>query len=182
MVSALVDSSAAVNLINQHLVEELCLATWPCETPLHVMVMDNRHIGKGLITRRTLPLTLQVGMLHFEEISFSVISSPSNPIVLGFPWLQHHDPSVSWKEGELTNWSPYCLDHSIRKVLTRQCLATSIETMGGIQQRKGHATPPHCSWDCTIDLLPNAMPPKYKVYPLSLPESKAMEEYIKELP
>ncbi|KAK3532605.1 hypothetical protein QTP86_026218 [Hemibagrus guttatus] len=40
--------------------------------------------------------------------------------------------------------------------------------------------PHHHLWDCTIDLLPNAMPPKSKVYPLSLPESKAMEDYIKE--
>ncbi|KAK3517701.1 hypothetical protein QTP70_015679 [Hemibagrus guttatus] len=33
-------------------------------------------------------------------------------------------------------------------------------------------------WDCAIDLLPNASPPKGRIYPLSLPESKAMEDYI----
>lgn len=38
--------------------------------------------------------------------------------------------------------------------------------------------PPHHSWDCAIDLLPNAMPPKSKVYPLSRPETQAMKEYI----
>ncbi|KAK3524954.1 hypothetical protein QTP86_011739 [Hemibagrus guttatus] len=35
--------------------------------------------------------------------------------------------------------------------------------------------------NCTvhaIDLLPNTSPPKGRIYPLSLPESKAMEEYI----
>ncbi|KAK3511972.1 hypothetical protein QTP70_027661 [Hemibagrus guttatus] len=36
----------------------------------------------------------------------------------------------------------------------------------------------HQPWDCAIDLLPNASPPRGRVYPLSLPESKAMEEYI----
>ncbi|KAK3553480.1 hypothetical protein QTP70_003521 [Hemibagrus guttatus] len=40
--------------------------------------------------------------------------------------------------------------------------------------------PPHHHWDCAIDLLPNTMPPKCKVYPLSLTESKAMEDYIEE--
>ncbi|KAK3575165.1 hypothetical protein QTP86_020927, partial [Hemibagrus guttatus] len=40
--------------------------------------------------------------------------------------------------------------------------------------------PPHRPWDCTIDLLPNAMPPKSKVYPLSRPETQAMEDYIEE--
>ncbi|KAK3520309.1 hypothetical protein QTP70_020547 [Hemibagrus guttatus] len=38
--------------------------------------------------------------------------------------------------------------------------------------------PPHQVWDCAIDLLPNTSPPKRRIYPLSLPESKAMEEYI----
>ncbi|KAK3526023.1 hypothetical protein QTP70_012779 [Hemibagrus guttatus] len=38
--------------------------------------------------------------------------------------------------------------------------------------------PSHRPWDCAIDLLPNTSPPRGRVYPLSLPESKAMEEYI----
>ncbi|KAK3517825.1 hypothetical protein QTP70_018984 [Hemibagrus guttatus] len=36
----------------------------------------------------------------------------------------------------------------------------------------------HQVWDWAIDLLPNTSPPKGRIYPLSLPESKAMEEYI----
>ncbi|KAK3536906.1 hypothetical protein QTP86_027087 [Hemibagrus guttatus] len=40
--------------------------------------------------------------------------------------------------------------------------------------------PPHRPWDCTIELLLNAMPPKCTVYPVSLPVSEAMEEYIEE--
>ncbi len=40
--------------------------------------------------------------------------------------------------------------------------------------------PPHRPWDCTIDLLPGYKLPKGRVYPLSIPEHKAMEEYIKE--
>ncbi|KAK3515344.1 hypothetical protein QTP70_017278 [Hemibagrus guttatus] len=38
--------------------------------------------------------------------------------------------------------------------------------------------PSHQAWDCAIDLLPNASPPRGRVYPLSLPEAKAMEDYI----
>ncbi|KAK3549103.1 hypothetical protein QTP70_031898 [Hemibagrus guttatus] len=33
-------------------------------------------------------------------------------------------------------------------------------------------------WDCAIDLLPNTPLPKGRFYPLSLPQSKAMEDYI----
>ncbi len=45
---------------------------------------------------------------------------------------------------------------------------------------KATQLPPHQTWDCAIDLLPNAMPPKSKVYPLSRNETQAMEEYMEE--
>lgn len=38
----------------------------------------------------------------------------------------------------------------------------------------------HHPWGCTTELLPNAMLPKCKIYPLSLPETRPMEEYIEE--
>ncbi|KAK3551728.1 hypothetical protein QTP70_023263 [Hemibagrus guttatus] len=40
--------------------------------------------------------------------------------------------------------------------------------------------PPHRPWDCAIDFLPNTMPPKSRIYTLTLPESQAMEKYIEE--
>jgi len=39
--------------------------------------------------------------------------------------------------------------------------------------------PSYCPWDCAIDLLPYAMPPKSKVNLMSRKETQAMEEYIK---
>ncbi|KAK3571043.1 hypothetical protein QTP86_001290 [Hemibagrus guttatus] len=45
------------------------------------------------------------------------------------------------------------------------------------QERASHL-PEHQEWDCAIDLLPNTSLPKGRIYPLSLPESKAMEDYI----
>ncbi|KAL0200281.1 hypothetical protein M9458_003468, partial [Cirrhinus mrigala] len=40
--------------------------------------------------------------------------------------------------------------------------------------------PPHRPWDCAIDLLPGAQLPKGRIYPLSIPECQAMENYITE--
>ncbi|KAL0151373.1 hypothetical protein M9458_053367 [Cirrhinus mrigala] len=40
--------------------------------------------------------------------------------------------------------------------------------------------PPHRPWDCAIELLPGAQLPKGRVYPLSIPERQAMEEFITE--
>ncbi|KAI3354810.1 hypothetical protein L3Q82_004535 [Scortum barcoo] len=39
--------------------------------------------------------------------------------------------------------------------------------------------PPHRPWDCPIDLLPGAPIPKARLYTISGPERKAMEDYIK---
>ncbi len=40
---------------------------------------------------------------------------------------------------------------------------------------------PHRPWDCAIDLISGEpVPPHGKIYPLSLPEQKAMEDYIEE--
>ncbi|KAK3546665.1 hypothetical protein QTP70_031406, partial [Hemibagrus guttatus] len=154
--------------------------------------VDNQPIGKGDITRQTIPLTLQVGLLHFEELSFFVISSPANPIILGFPWLQLCNTHMSWREGELTRWSPYCQNHYLKS----SCFATSIESpinaksttlpreyhdlQEVVSKERATQLAPNHPWDCVIDLLPNAMLPKSKVYPLSLSESKAMEDYIEE--
>ncbi len=40
--------------------------------------------------------------------------------------------------------------------------------------------PPHRSSDCAIDLLPDAVPPRGRIFPLSQPESRAMNHYIQE--
>ncbi|KAK3540853.1 hypothetical protein QTP86_002348 [Hemibagrus guttatus] len=156
----------------------------------------NQPIGEGFLYHHTPPLDLQIGLFHQEQISFYVITSPANHIVLGLPWLQLHDPSISWKEGELVRWSRHCLHSCFLhtwphpglamrvgqvKTLSANTLPEVYKDLGEVfSKEKATRLPPHHPWDCTIDMLPNAMPPKNRAYPLSLPESKAMEDYIDE--
>ncbi|CAJ0928188.1 unnamed protein product [Ranitomeya imitator] len=60
----------------------------------------------------------------------------------------------------------------------RQCLVA----VGGdvFSKRAADTLPPHRPYDCPIDLLPGAEPPRGRVYPLSLPETEAMSQYIQE--
>ncbi|KAK3548372.1 hypothetical protein QTP70_011698 [Hemibagrus guttatus] len=46
--------------------------------------------------------------------------------------------------------------------------------------KRASKLPPHRPWDCAIDLLPGEPVPRGRIYPLSIPEEKAMEEYIKQ--
>ncbi len=84
----------------------------------------------------------------------------------------------------------------MHSAIIKPCLTTSIESPNTTQTTeipscyeefsevfskiKATQLPPHRPWDCAIDLLTNAMPPKSKVYPLSCNETQAMEEYIEE--
>ncbi|KAK3532161.1 hypothetical protein QTP86_009047 [Hemibagrus guttatus] len=47
--------------------------------------------------------------------------------------------------------------------------------------KKASKLPPHRPWDCAINLIPGEPVPRGMIYSLSLPEEKAMEEYIMEV-
>ncbi|KAK3535600.1 hypothetical protein QTP70_017138, partial [Hemibagrus guttatus] len=113
-VSALIDSGAAVNLIDGALVEELGIPTFPCVAPLRITAIDSQPIGEGYLRRQTELLEFQVGLFHHEHLAFYVTSLPANPVILGFLWLRRHDPQISWRSGELVRWSPTCLKGCLR--------------------------------------------------------------------
>ncbi|KAK3571038.1 hypothetical protein QTP86_001283 [Hemibagrus guttatus] len=94
---ALIDSGAAVNLIDGALVEELGIPTIPCVPSLRIMAIDSQPIGGGggYLTRQTKLLEFQLGLFHHEHLAIYVTSSPANPVILGFPWLRRHDPQIS---------------------------------------------------------------------------------------
>ncbi|KAK3539891.1 hypothetical protein QTP70_015770, partial [Hemibagrus guttatus] len=140
-VTALIDSGAAVNLIDRALVEELGIPTFPCVPSLRITAIDSQPIGEGYLTCQTELLDFRVGLFHHEQLAFYVTASPANP---------HTDIS---RTSTLISW----------RFLVR---------------RGRHACRHIGSGIGAIDLLPNTSLPKGRVYPLSLPESKAMEEYI----
>ncbi|KAK3551620.1 hypothetical protein QTP70_020828 [Hemibagrus guttatus] len=187
----MIDSGSA---LNQDLITTFNIPIQPCNPPLQVNAVNNKPIGDGIV-QQTLPMQLQVGLFHQETISFYVIDSPHHDIILGYPWLSVHDPVISWHHGEITLWSQFCFSHCLDNTTIKSCLTTSVEspeckpvTIPSCYQElqevfsktKATQLPPHRSWDCAIDLLPNAMPPKSKIYPLSRPETQAMEDYVEE--
>ncbi|KAK3556251.1 hypothetical protein QTP70_007147 [Hemibagrus guttatus] len=192
-VSALIDSEAAVNLIDGALVERLGIPTFPCLPPLRITAIDSRPIGEGYLKCQTELLDFRVGLFHQKRLAFYVTSSPANPVILGFPWLRRHDPQISWCSGELVRWSPACKEKCLRDQVPRPCRTSCVRelplTIPGhppqeyefrevFSEERAARLPAHQPWDCAIDLLPNASLPRGRVYPLSLPESKAMEDYI----
>ncbi|KAK3572758.1 hypothetical protein QTP86_007043 [Hemibagrus guttatus] len=175
-VPALIDSGAAVNLIDRVLVEELRIPTIPNIPSLRIMAIDSQPIGGGYLTHQTELLDFKVGLFHREHLAFYVTSSPANPVILGFPRLRQHDPQISWDKGELVCWSATCLSKCLHEPVSRPCLTSVVEDSGSLasghvpciyedfqevfsRERAGRLLV-HRAWDCAIDLLPNTSPPQ----------------------
>ncbi len=124
-------------------------------------------------------------------------------VVLGCPWLSKHQPTIDWRSEEILKWNSGCKQGCLRDLpvpifnkTSFSICSTTIESPETRQVThvppeyqsfkdvfsKEAAThlPPHRPWDCSIDLLHGAKLPKGHIYPLSIPERAAMEEYVKE--
>ncbi len=145
-----------------------------------------------------------MGNLHEENIQLLVLEEANIDIILGRPWFAVHEPQLAWRTGDVLKWGNQCFPDCFprlprpsppaKPILSLN--ATSIESPVDQQSvdipedyshfsdvfcpKKASQLPPHRPWDCAIDLLPGESVPKGKIYPLSLPEQKAMEEYIEE--
>ncbi|KAL0177702.1 hypothetical protein M9458_026596, partial [Cirrhinus mrigala] len=179
----------------------------PTQTPYnHHVKQISDPLQRELLSRRQVQhkcedITLQLGLFHTENIQLLVLEGATVDIILGCPWLVKHDPILSWGTGEILRWGKGCfpncfpdLPRPIQKPIP--VCVTSVESPVANQSvkipsiysefsdvfcpKRASQLPPHRPWDCAIDLVPDAPLPKGKIYPLSLPESKAMEEYIKE--
>lgn len=143
----------------------------------------------------TVDLQLETGTLHTESIRFYIITSPHNSVILGLPWLHQHNPLISWKEGRILQWDPSCqanclIDNSAisvqaitltdKPVLPSTLPSEYSNLIEAFSKSRAAELPPHRSSDCAIDLLPDAAPPKGRIFPLSQPESEAMKNYINE--
>ncbi|KAK3569703.1 hypothetical protein QTP86_003321, partial [Hemibagrus guttatus] len=203
-VVALLDSGSAANFISGTLCRQLGLRTKAMATPYQIRCITGKPISRRRIHHSAGPVLLQVGLLHVEETTFLVLEESTADIILGHPWLEQHNPILSWSTGEVLKWGdtcfPGCFPHlpapRSPTPISLPVQATSIESPLVNQPlriptcyapfsdvfcpKRASKLPPHRPWDCAIDLLPGEPVPRGRIYPLSVPEEKAMEEYIKE--
>ncbi|KAI2647675.1 Transposon Tf2-11 polyprotein [Labeo rohita] len=110
-------------------------------------------------------------------------------------------PELRWEPCDIIRWSEHCLNNCLVNlphspsvpVLLSSTLVESLEPsfipevpaeymafQDVFSKQAATHLPPHRPWDCAIELLPGAQLPKGRVYPLSILEHQAMEEYIAE--
>ncbi|KAK3533999.1 hypothetical protein QTP86_000505 [Hemibagrus guttatus] len=171
--TALLDSGSAGNFISGNL----------CRQVYQIHAVTGRSLQQ--VCRLAGPLHLQIGALHTEEIYLMVPEDSEANVVLGHPWLEQHDPILSWKTGEVLRWGEHCFEGCFperpsprfSRVHEVQVHATSVESplenrsidipecysrfSDVFCPKKASKLPPHRSWDCAIDLIPEALAQGY---------------------
>ncbi|KAL0165102.1 hypothetical protein M9458_040855, partial [Cirrhinus mrigala] len=189
--TALIDSGAAGNFIDADFVATNRLPVLSCSPHVTVAALDGRPLGSGSVHHTTNDLTLRIAPNHHETIRFFVISSPHSPIILGFPWLNLHEPTIAWADCSITRWSPRCQEHCLQPrtwsetPLQNPSARSTIpseyqDLLEAFSQVKATQLPQHRPGDCAIDLIPGAVPPRGRIFPLSHTETIAMNNYIQE--
>ncbi|KAI2668646.1 Transposon Tf2-9 polyprotein [Labeo rohita] len=200
-VAALIDSGSAGNFISDAPAQRLGLQTTPTEVRYHVQSVTGQSLSKKDVKHCAGPIHLQIGQCHEEEIWLLVLEGSTIDVVLGRPWLARHNPILSWGSGEILKWGDTCWPECFPKLPLRPTVSismcsTTIESpvekrsvnippcYSSFQDvfcpKRAARLPPHRPWACAIDLLPDASVPQGRIFPLSIPETKAMEEYIQE--
>ncbi len=106
--TAFIDSGAAGNLIDAEFTKTHNIPLIPCESQLAVAVLDGRPLGSGWIQFTTEDLTLRTGALHTETIRLFIFQSPQTPLILDLPWLEKHNPCISWSEKQICGLNSAC--------------------------------------------------------------------------
>lgn len=196
MLTVLIDSGAAGRFIDQKTAQDLGFPVRPLLRPCHIQSIDGSPIGGGIISHCTAPLVLEVSALHQETIVLYVTDCAQHSVILGLPWLELHNPQVSWADKEVTQWSLYFLNNCLNFPIVPLAAMTveSPTTLTPVtdppkyqdlrevfSKERASGLPPHRPYDCAIELLPRPSPPRSHVYPLSQAEHQAMEEYIQEV-
>ncbi|KAI2655851.1 Transposon Tf2-8 polyprotein [Labeo rohita] len=199
--SALVDSGSSDNFISQECLNQLQLSCHHHHQVYAVKTIQGKPLGHGKVRHSSPYITLQVGLLHIEEIKFLVLEESTVSIILGRPWLRLHRPECCWDPCDIIHWSQMCYTqclsilphpHSVPALVastrvespepafTPEIPAEYMAFQDVFSKQAATYLPPHRPWDCAIDLLPGAQLPKGRVSRLSILECQAMEEYIAE--
>jgi hypothetical protein len=122
--------------------------------------------------------------------TFWITALGNYDIILGHPWLAQQNPIINWKErtvelsamGQMNKATElaqahYQKDNCTLKEQVPEYLHPYLDVF---DEEKAKAFPPSRSYDHCIKLKPGFVEKKAKVYPMSPPEEKMLNDFIDE--
>lgn len=91
--SELIDSGAEQNFFDETLAQKLGLPLILLPEPLQVSALNGTQLAN--VTHRTQEIQLTLSGNHVEMVSLFLFRAPSTTLVLGYPWLQQHNPQIN---------------------------------------------------------------------------------------
>uniref|UniRef100_A0A3P9BBG8 Chromo domain-containing protein n=1 Tax=Maylandia zebra TaxID=106582 RepID=A0A3P9BBG8_9CICH len=190
--NVLIDSGAEQSFVDEALAFKIGLPVVPLPETLEVSALNGSTLAS--VSHRTQEITLTLSGNHTERIRLFLLKAPHTPLVLGFPWLQQHNPHIDWARGCITGWSTYCHEQCLRSAVP-VCVTTDPAGLPAppdlssvpadyhdlsqvFSKDRAQSLPPHRPYDCGIDLLPGAPLPSSRLYNIAKPERESMERYI----
>lgn len=138
------------------------------------------------VTHCTVSVTLLLSGNNSELIQLCLISTLQSPLVLGFPWLKHHNPQINWANNKVYTWSPFWLSHCLQFAPFPERVSPAPKAAvpphlsmvpqehhdfrEGFSKELGVLLSPHCPYYCPINLLAGATLPTSRLHNLSCPE------------
>lgn len=95
--TALLDSGASACFMDKRFAELNKILLVRKKIPVHCEVIDGRPIASGDITHETIPLKVMINGYH-HTVVFNIIGlgKTSEPIILGYSWLEKYNPKIDW--------------------------------------------------------------------------------------
>lgn len=96
--------------------------------------------------------------------SLFLFDAANIPLVLGFLWLNTHNPNIDLLKGRISGWSlwPKELNSELPNL-------TSVPDLAEVFKDLALSLQPYSFYDCSIDFLPGALLPTSHLYSLSMP-------------
>ena len=102
---SLIDSGAGGKFIDQNFAKAQGFELTPLSEPIRVFNVDGTLNKKGTIKHYVdLKLTIHG---RKKTTRLLVTGLGKQKIILGFPWLQKHNPDIDWKKGTLNQNLPW---------------------------------------------------------------------------
>jgi len=98
-VEALLDSGATGLVMSSESARKKGFKLKKLERPMQVRNVDGSFNREGPIEN-----TVEVNVYykgHVERTEIDVIRGQKWGVILGMPWLEHHNPEIDWKTGEV---------------------------------------------------------------------------------
>ena len=96
---ALLDSGATGMFIDKKFAEGNGIAMWLLDKPIWVYNVDGTLNQGGLITHEVTLMLSHKG--HKEKAVFEVCDLGKSTVIIGYTWLQKHNPTIDWKTGDI---------------------------------------------------------------------------------